>query len=197
MTYLTYPDLNDLSKDASLKLLREVHNVGTKIYAKAYGEKWMKELLEVIETFQTQTTSKDPPDTEREAAHGPSSQGLIRHLYQAHEKGYLEGLLSYFAEDCVVTFPGGHVFDGKEKVKAFIGEFLSRPFPELTRTPVNFIVGGSRIVCEGTMDGVAATGKPFKAVPFIDVFDTRAGGQILRAAMYLDLPELRAQIGKW
>ena len=197
MTLLNVPDLNDLSKDASLQLLREMHSVGQKIYEKAYGEKWMKELLDMIETFQNRTGLDNPSDTSSQTADGPSTEGLIRHLYQTHEKGYLDGLLSYFEDACVVTFPGGHVFEGKLEVKTFFGDFLSGQFPELTRTPNDFIIGDTRVACEGTVDGVAANGKPFQAVPFIDVFDTRGDGKILRAALYLDLPEVRAQVGKW
>ena len=197
MNYLSHPDLNDLSKDASLELLRELHSVGQRIYEKAYAEKWMKELLGVIETLQTPKTAENFTGSDEEVTAGPSTQGLVKHLYQMQEKGYIEGLLSYFADEAVVTFPGGHAFRGKQAVKTFFGEFLSNQFPDLTRTPLNFIVSDTHVACEGTIDGMAANGKPFKAVPFIDVFENRADGKILRGAMYLDLPEIRSQIGKW
>jgi steroid delta-isomerase-like uncharacterized protein len=126
----------------------------------------------------------------------------VRKFYEAHNRGDLEALMDFVAEDALTTDRArGLTFHGPEGLKAF-KRGLRMAFSDLVATMERIIDAGDTVICqeiaEGTNDGplgpLPASGRRCH-VGVCAVFGFDSGGLIETADFYWDQLTLLTQLG--
>lgn len=121
---------------------------------------------------------------------------IVNNYFENLNKHDISKCLLLLHEDCFFSFTGAGTANGKAQIQKFLVGTLWKQFPSLTLTVRVYTELLTNAAVEGVMQGRTSTNKSFNDIGFMQVFDF-VDKKIVRIAVYMDTPSIRAQIGRW
>ena len=119
------------------------------------------------------------------------TERTLKEILEAFNRHDLDGIMAFFAEDCVLDMPRGpHPWGQRVAGKALVREALASRFagiPDVHYGNDRHWVAGDRGVSEWTLTGTTAAGKPI-AVCGCDLWEFRDGA-VIRKDSYWKIVE--------
>ncbi len=116
--------------------------------------------------------------------------------YEAIGRRDMEYLFTLFKDDATLYFPSQDEYIGRDAIVAFFKNVFFQQFVRIEYHDLTIVHSAENIAIKAYVTGSVSNTKSFEQIRYFEFLELR-DGQISRSEICIDMPALRAQVGKW
>ena len=116
--------------------------------------------------------------------------------YDAISRRDIEYIFSLFEDDTTLYFPSQNEYIGKVAIMTFFKDVFFQQFVRIEYHDLTIVHSAENIAIKAYVTGSVSNTKSFEQIRYSEFLELR-DGHISRSEICIDMPALRAQVGKW
>ena len=116
--------------------------------------------------------------------------------YDAISRRDIEYIFSLFEDDATLYFPSQNKYIGKVAIMTFFKDVFFQQFVRIEYHDLTIVHSAENIAIKAYVTGSVSNTKSFEQIRYSEFLELR-DGHISRSEICIDMPALRAQVGKW
>ncbi len=116
--------------------------------------------------------------------------------YDAISRRDIKYIFSLFGDNATLYFPSQHEYKGKDAIMTFFRDVFFQQFVGIEYHNLTIVHSAENIAIKAYVTGSVSNAKSFEQIRYFEFLELREG-QISRSEICIDMPALRAQVGKW
>lgn len=121
---------------------------------------------------------------------------FVGRYYDAISRRDIEYLFSLFEDGAALYFPSQDEYIGKNAIVTFFKDVFFQQFVRIEYHNLTIVHSEENIAIKAYVTGSVSNAKSFEQIRYFEFLELREG-QISRSEICIDMPALRAQVGKW
>ncbi len=116
--------------------------------------------------------------------------------YDAISHRDIEFLISLFENDATLYFPSQDKYAGKDAIRTFFRDIFFQQFVKIDYRDLTIVQSEENIAIKAYVTGSVSNTKSFDRIRYFEFLELN-DGHISQSEICIDMPALRAQVGKW
>ncbi|MCH8022357.1 MAG: nuclear transport factor 2 family protein [Thaumarchaeota archaeon] len=116
--------------------------------------------------------------------------------YDAINHRDLGFIISLFDNDATLYFPSQGEYNGRDAILTFFRDVFFQQFVKIEFRDLTIVQSRESIAIKAYVTGTVSNAKSFDQIRYFEFLELK-DGHISRSEICIDMPALRAQVGKW
>ncbi|MEE9134750.1 MAG: nuclear transport factor 2 family protein [Nitrososphaerales archaeon] len=116
--------------------------------------------------------------------------------YDAISRRDIEYIFSLFEDDARLYFPSQDEYIGKDAIMTFFKDVFFQQIVRIEYHDLTIVHSAENIAIKAYVSGSVSNTRSFEQIRYFEFLELR-DGHISRSEICIDMPALRAQVGKW
>ncbi|MFQ6010731.1 MAG: nuclear transport factor 2 family protein [Nitrososphaerales archaeon] len=121
---------------------------------------------------------------------------LVESYYGAIGRRDIESVTNLFNDNASLYFPGQDEHSGKDAIVTFFKDLFFSQFTKIGYHDLEIVHSAEIIAIKAYVSGIVSTAKSFDKIRYFEFLKLKED-RISRSEICVDMPALRAQVGKW